>query len=126
MPISHSYGSSGKSHIGHDCFILTHRSYQKVVLIPGSHIIGFGFVMRRLLANLIFESNEFIEIKRSLLTFHYGDDMPWKNIKWNDAIEHNRQGMVNVIQQLRAKVKDLTAQKNAQFNTFFPKSIVHD
>ena len=53
MPISHSYGSSGKSHIGHDCFILTHRSYQKVVLIPGSHIIGFGFVMRPLLANLI-------------------------------------------------------------------------
>ena len=121
-----AYNSVGKLHIGHDCFCMTYSSYHKIILFPGSHIIGFGFVMRPLLANLIYDSNDFIELKRSFLTFHYGDDMPWKNDKWNEAIEHNRQGMVAVIRKLRSEVEPLSEHKMLQFSTFFPESIVHD
>jgi hypothetical protein len=84
--LSEAYATHGSKHPGHDFFCMHLDAYHDMKLLDENHIIGFGFVMRPVLANLILRSDPFYEIKYSRLTFHYGDDMPWKDPKWDDAI----------------------------------------
>lgn len=124
-PIQESFAVVGHQHPGHDFFCLTRACYDDMDLNEGSHLVGFGFVMRPVLANMIFRSDPFGEIATSRLTFHYGDDMPWKDSKWSKAVAFNRQGMVSVYWRLHhARYARLSAEKRAQLDRFFPVSLV--
>lgn len=125
QPIQNSFSAVGQKHPGHDFFCLTPSCYFNMDLDEGSHLVGFGFVMRPVLANMIFAADAFAEIGTSRLTFHYGDDMPWKDAKWNEALAFNRRGMVSVYWRLhRARYSQLSPQRRALLSKFFPVSLV--
>jgi hypothetical protein len=124
-PIQESFEAVGHKHPGHDFFCLTPACYLAMDLDEGSHLVGFGFVMRPVLANMIFFPDPFAEIVSSRLTFHYGDDMPWKESRWNEAVEFNRQGMVSVYWRLHRRYhSQLDPKKQEQLARFFPVSLV--
>jgi hypothetical protein len=125
QPIQASFMATGHRHPGHDFFCLTPTRYFAMDLEEGSHLVGFGFVMRPVLANMIFSPDPFAEIACSRLTFHYGDDMPWKDAKWNEAIEFNRRGMLSVYWRLyRSRHGQLDPERQALLACFFPTSLV--
>ncbi|MEB3318931.1 MAG: hypothetical protein VKO39_12445 [Cyanobacteriota bacterium] len=125
QPIQNSFSAVGQKHPGHDFFCLTPSCYFNMDLDEGSHLVGFGFVMRPVLANMIFSADAFAEIGSSRLTFHYGDDMPWKDAKWNEALAFNRRGMISVYWRLHhARYSQLSPKKQALLSKFFPVSLV--
>ncbi len=125
QPICDSFSTIGDQHPGHDFFCISPETYFSTDLEIGGHLVGFGFVMRPVLANLIFSANPFWEIQSSRLTFHYGDDMPWKNSKWDEAIQFNKQGMLSVYWRLyRSKFSVLNTDKKSMLEKFFPESLV--
>jgi hypothetical protein len=124
-PLSEAYGAHGSKHPGHDFFCLNLDSYRSMELLDKSHIIGFGFVMRPVLANLILSEAPFFELRYSRLTFHFGDDMPWKDPKWDAAIEHNRLGMIEILRRLLSRLDyAVPDEKMSQLKSYFPESIV--
>lgn len=89
-----AYVSDGEKHIGHDCFVFPISALQKFDI--REHILGIGFVFRPFLLNCILHSENFAELDDAYLTFHYGDDMFWKNEKFSDYLEHNKQKLIEV------------------------------
>lgn len=124
-PLTEAFASHGTVHPGHDFFCLPPSLYRQVDLEPDGHIIGFGFVMRPLLANLIFSQAPFWEIGSSRLTFHYGDDMQWKDPKWDGALEYNKSNMQKVYWRLHKKCHSSCSQeKKNMLDRFFPQALV--
>ncbi|MDO6567914.1 hypothetical protein Q4561_12655 [Alteromonas sp. 1_MG-2023] len=89
-----AYISEGDQHIGHDCFVFPYEALKKFDL--REHILGIGFVFRPFLLNCILHAKRFDELDNAYLTFHYGDDMLWKNEKFSDYLEHNKQKLIEV------------------------------
>ncbi|MDO6709110.1 hypothetical protein Q4567_00110 [Aliiglaciecola sp. 2_MG-2023] len=106
LPIEQAYLADGDKHIGHDCFVFP---YQHLKLFDiREHILGIGFVFRPFLLNCIIHSKSFHEFDDAYLTFHYGDDMDWKNEKYNDYLEHNKELLINVFDSNKNLFADLT------------------
>lgn len=89
-----AYVSNGDQHIGHDCFVFPFKLLDKFDI--RDHILGIGFVFRPFLLNCVLHAKCFDELDDAYLTFHYGDDMEWKNEKYNDYLEHNKQKLIAV------------------------------
>lgn len=89
-----AYVSDGEKHIGHDCFVFPFKLLNQFDI--RDHILGIGFVFRPFLLNCILHAKHFDELDDAYLTFHYGDDMEWKNEKYNDYLEHNKQKLIAV------------------------------
>lgn len=124
-PIAHSFAASGETHPGHDFFCMPISTYLNIDLDEGGHVVGFGFVMRPVLANLLFAPHSFWEIRSSRLSFHYGDDMPWKDQKWADVLAFNKTGMNNVYWRLHARFYgSLPDSRREMLNRFFPPSLL--
>lgn len=110
--LEESYFSDGEQHIGHDCFVFP---YQKLKLYDiREHILGIGFVFRPFLLNCILHSDTFMEFDDSYITFHYGDDMDWKNPKFDDYLEHNKQLLIDVYKSNLPIVESLSKTKDVE------------
>lgn len=121
--VSCAYNQRGKKHPGHDFFCLPKSLYSNLQL--KSHVVGFGFVMRPVLANMLFSDLTFIELCDSRLTFHYGDDMEWKNEKWTDAIQFNKVNMKSVFESLyHQRWQKIGADKQNLIKKFFTKGLI--
>jgi hypothetical protein len=94
LPMAQAYTADGDKHIGHDCFVFPYKLLKSFDI--REHILGIGFVFRPFLLNCILHSKNFHEFDEAYLTFHYGDDMEWKNEKYNDYLEHNKELLINV------------------------------
>ncbi len=92
------YAQTGESHIGHDCFVFRRSAYPGFRL--GNVGIGIRLVGRVLIWNLIAQAEKFMEFKDLHLTFHLGQDKPWKNPDLKDYDTHNNREAVSVLRQL--------------------------
>ena len=118
QPLANSFASDGDKHIGHDCFVLPAKLLQKFRL--KEHILGIGFVFRPFLLNCIMHAENFHEFEDLYMTYHYGDDMTWKNDKYADYLEHNKQMMIDVFTDNLTLIQNLPLEKQKWINKFFP------
>lgn len=112
-----AYTADGEQHIGHDCFIVPFYQLQKFRL--KDHILGIGFVFRPFLLNCILHSENFHEFDDVYLTFHYGDDMEWKDDKYSDYLEHNRQMLIDVHCDFIPAIRGINGRKKQWVEKFF-------
>jgi hypothetical protein len=92
------WAQAGETHIGHDCFIFKREAYPRFRL--GNVGIGIRLVGRVLLWNLVAQATGFKEFKDLHLTFHLGQDKPWKNSRFKDYDRHNHAEAVEVLKAL--------------------------
>ncbi|MFC2146251.1 hypothetical protein ACFLRT_02710, partial [Acidobacteriota bacterium] len=95
------YAQIGEPHIGHDCFVLKREVYPEYKL--GNVCIGIRLVGRVLLWNLLAYSKKFKEFKNLHLTFHLGQNKPWKNPGLKDYDDFNKNEARKVLQYLNRK-----------------------
>jgi hypothetical protein len=95
------YAQIGESHIGHDCFVFKREVYPGFKL--GNVCIGIRLVGRVLLWNLVAYSRRFKEFKNLHLTFHLGQNKPWKNPGLKDYYDFNKNEARKVLQSLDLK-----------------------
>lgn len=117
-PIEASFIAEGDKHIGHDCFVLPAKLLNQFQL--KEHILGIGFVFRPFLLNCIIHSDNFHEFEDLYMTYHYGDDMTWKNEKYSDYLEHNKQAMIDVFTENVELIQKLPEEKHKWILKFFP------
>lgn len=117
-PLTEAYIADGDLHIGHDCFVLPAKLLKKFHI--KEHILGIGFVFRPFLLNCILHSDNFHEFENVYMTFHYGDDMTWKNEKYADYLEHNKQMMIDVFTENIPFIEALPSDKRIWIEKFFP------
>lgn len=95
------WAQAGEKHIGHDCFVFKRDVYPHFHL--GNVGIGIRLVGRVLLWNLVAQSTRFKEFKDLHLTFHLGQDKPWKNSVLKDYDRHNYEEAATVLKILDRK-----------------------
>jgi len=77
----------GSGHPGYDCFIFKKELYDRFV--RNNACIGMHYVMRALLYNMVASAAHLLMLKNVDLTFHYGDDMTWQDMRFSDYKKHN-------------------------------------
>ena len=95
------YAKIGEPHPGFDCFIFKRKVYPKYVLY--NVCIGVNWVGKVLLWNLEVFSRKFKVFTDVHLTFHIGNDQIWKNRKYVDYVEHNKNEAKKIYLQLQRK-----------------------
>ncbi len=93
------YSETGKSHIGHDCFIFRRDMYPRFTL--GTVCVGINWVGRALICNLACHSKNFKEFKDQHLTFHIGNDRIWKSNEYIDYRVHNKSELIRALTKLK-------------------------
>lgn len=114
--------SDGEKHIGHDCFVVPRENLEKFYL--KDHVLGIGFVFRPFLLNCVLLSKTFHEFDDVYLTYHFGDDMLWKNEKYNDYLEHNKDQLIQVYNRFLPEISALTPEKRRWVEKFFSLSFL--
>lgn len=77
----------GEKHYGYDCFVFP-VSWVKS-FVKANSCVGMPAVMRPLLYNLVARAQRMLMMKSACLTYHYGDEMPWKAPQFADYRSHN-------------------------------------
>ena len=96
----------GKDHPGYDCFVIRRDHFEKFNL--GHICVGVHLIGRVLLWNLLAFSRSFhLEISEHL-TFHVGDDVPSKDDRLLDYVEHNASEALNILDDLETRSGLLT------------------
>jgi hypothetical protein len=94
------FAALGESHKGYDCFVFRRDMYPRFRL--GSICVGAAWVGRALLANLVAWSTRFAEFRDFHVTFHIGDAQTWRDSRFSDYQEHNRQEYMTIFSHLEA------------------------
>lgn len=89
------YSVIGKSHPGYDCFIFKRNIYPRYYL--GTACIGMRNIGKVLMANLVAYATKFRIFENEHLTFHIGNDGPWKDTKYSDYTFHNKSELLKVL-----------------------------
>jgi hypothetical protein len=82
------YAEPGEKHKGWDCFIFHRSLYPRFEL--GETCIGTGWFGRVMLTNMACFARQFKVFEDLHLTFHIGNEKPWKTSQFEDYTEHNR------------------------------------
>jgi hypothetical protein len=82
------YSQLGEKHPGWDCFIFKRDLYPRFQL--GTTCIGTDWIGRVMIINMASLGRRFKIFKDLHLTFHIGDDRIWKNDRFQDYREQNR------------------------------------
>jgi len=93
------YAEIGEKHKGRDCFIFKRDMYPNFKL--GNCCTGIIWNGRILLWNLIMYAKKFIELKGSHLTFHIGNDRIWKDEKYADYSNFNKNEAYKILDQMK-------------------------
>lgn len=94
------FAALGDSHKGYDCFVFRRDRYPQFQL--GSTCVGAAWVGRALLANLVAWSSRFAEFRNLHVTFHVGDAQTWRDSRFADYQEHNREQYLELFGLLEA------------------------
>jgi hypothetical protein len=92
----------GESHPGYDCFVFR-RDYFPAFLL-GTICLGTAWIGRALLANLVATGGRFREFRNEQLTFHIGDQRPWRQEQLGDYFRHNQEEYRVILGQLEARL----------------------
>lgn len=92
------YEELGEAHKGYDCFVFKREVYPKFKL--GSICIGFAWVGRAILANMVSNADQFNEFRNEHLTFHVGDSCMWRSAEFSDYVDENRKEYESIFKQL--------------------------
>ena len=95
------WAEAGKRHGGHDCFVFARSLYPKFRL--GKVCIGTGGVGRALIYNLLCHGTQVTLFSDKHLTFHIGEDQPWRDGKFREMLEFNKQECERMLQQLESE-----------------------
>jgi len=82
------YAEPGEKHKGWDCFIFHRSLYPRFAL--GETCIGTGWFGRVMLTNMACFAYRFKVFEDLHLTFHIGNEKPWKTSQFEDYTEHNQ------------------------------------
>lgn len=93
----------GSSHPGYDCFVFRRDAYHSFVL--GDVCIGMGHVDLPLVCSMIAFAKKFGEFRDEYLTFHLGDDRPWKSRKYSEYRQHNDRECIRALKNLAAVIR---------------------
>jgi len=108
----------GSPHQGYDCFVF--RCDAAARFIRNSALVGAGGVMQSLIYNLVATSRRLLFLGDVHLTWHLGDEHPWKAPQLRDYIEHNWSEAVLALQGLASA----NPTRFADFCRNFPHSRV--
>lgn len=125
LPLVEGFTSESRNHPGHDCFVFPASFLRKAVL-PES-VLGIGYVFRPLLLNCILHFGErFREYDDYYLTMHFGDDMDWKDQRYNDYLEYNKNQLGDIWRRLTAEriAASASAYVSDQLQKYFPFSFL--
>lgn len=87
VPLSVAGADFGATHPGLDCFVFPYRWIREFV--RSDACVGAGFVMRSLLPNLVALADALLVVTAAQLTFHFGNDRPWKSETFAPLQDHN-------------------------------------
>lgn len=90
----------GSPHRGYDCFVF--RRAALTHFVANTAIIGAGGVMQSLIYNLVATSQRLLILGDVHLTWHLGDEHPWKAPHLRDYIEHNWTEAITTLRTLAA------------------------
>lgn len=104
----------GNLHIGHDCFVFRRDAYPAYEL--ADVCIGVRLVGRVLIWNLLAHAKSFLEIRNAALTFHVGEDKPWKRPELMDYDRFNHDQALEALVRLQKKYRlaDQLAREHPQ------------
>ena len=86
--LSRMYAESGEAHPGHDCFIFRREAVMQYDL--GHICIGAHWIGRALELNMICTARRYAAFRDLHMTFHLGDDRPWKDDRFKVFAQSNR------------------------------------
>lgn len=121
LPLAEGFTSASRSHPGHDCFVFPVSFLHKATL--SESVLGIGYVFRPLLLNCILHFGErFREYDDYYLTMHFGDDMDWKDQRYDDYLEYNKTQLINIWHRLAAEraAACTSAYVSGQLQKHFP------
>jgi len=110
----------GESHPGFDCFVFKASMLDNFVM--GNAGLGANWVGRVIITNLIVNAENFKIFKDEFQTFHIGDDRSWKNPKFADYDEFNRQELIAILLKMRAQFGE-DKSKLSYLNEFLYKDM---
>ena len=103
------YMQFGQSHPGYDCFVFQRKVYPEYEL--GDICIGASGIGMAMFANLFCCAERFDILKKVHLTFHIGEDQPWKRTEYDGYSAHNAVEFEKVLKHLErgwpSKVQEL-------------------
>ena len=97
------YEEFGEPHPGYDCFVFKRNDYAKFRL--RNICIGINYVGLALLKNLECHANKFRVFDDLHLTFHIGNDKPWKKDEYKDYRKHNEYEYNKVLEDLNKEFR---------------------
>lgn len=124
-PLNEGFVAESTRHPGHDCFVMPASFLARIR--PPDTILGIGFVFRPLLlACILHHGRRFVEHADAYLTMHFGDDMEWKNPRFNDYLEHNRDQLIAAWRSQEPRIRELRrdAHVDALIAKHFPFSFL--
>jgi hypothetical protein len=92
---------TGGRHPGLDCFVFPVRWVTEFVCSDAC--IGAGWVMRSLLYNLVARAQRMLIMRDAHLTYHFGDDRIWSDLRQQDYLDFNLEQARFVMGRLSAR-----------------------
>ncbi len=91
----------GSNHRGYDCFVFSRRLFDEFV--RADSCLGIAAVARPLLYNLVAHSRKMLMLKNVNLTFHIGNDQPWRDNLFCDYRQHNAREVQKCLTKLASR-----------------------
>jgi hypothetical protein len=95
------YAELGESHPGYDCFIFRREAHARYDL--GNACIGAHWFGKALELNLICQARRYAALKDLHMTFHIGDDRPWKDDRFKVFARFNQVEIRHILLRLHAE-----------------------
>lgn len=93
--LTRMYDEPGEPHPGHDCFIFRREAFQQYDL--GKICIGVHWIGRALELNQICTARRYAAFKDRHMTFHLGDDRPWRDDRLRDFATFNQNELRRIL-----------------------------
>ena len=94
------YAEPGEPHPGHDCFIFKREALAQYDL--GNICIGVHWIGRALELNQICTAKRYAAVKDRHMTFHLGDDRPWRDDRLRDFANFNQAELRRILLKFQA------------------------
>jgi len=95
------YAELGTSHPGHDCFVFRREAHARYDL--GHACIGAHWFGKVLELNLICHARRYASLKDLHMTFHIGDDRPWRDERFKSFSAVNKREIRRVLMRFHAE-----------------------
>jgi len=93
-----AYAEYGNEHPGFDCFVFTRPLYEEFK--KNLACVGVALVARGLLYNMVAFSRQMLMLTNVNMTFHLGNDRPWRNSEFDEYTEFNKRQCVDTLTKL--------------------------